>query len=430
MLDELDIQGGSVLDCAIAGGFLYLAGTFTSVNGLSKLGFAEIDLSTGQVTSYRPRFFGNVRKLIAIDDPAVGEQVVVLGDFDGIINNFPEFPGPGFNPTYLEGFGGYASLNTSTNTFTKRPGPDSNAFNMPQIRGAVYHTNTKVLWTFGNRLGGSQTIRGQNMLTNTFVNLPTSYNQLVGVPRLGTIAVNSVTDISIDQSTDIMYIIGDYFGMPWNSWDISDPENITEHTWKQGIFNGDPVSDTTKKIVQAESGKIFLAGTWPWGAIYPQGVIDQFQTTTTATSALASPNINVMLNAFPGSTGVGVRAMTSRGGKLYVLGSFTHVNEIAPGPALGLDPIPRSGFAMFDTTTGKVEGDYFDFGARTFITFGPPGTDPSNLRIVRSASCMVFHQEKLHLFGGFDTVDGYKVNNHFILRANGRKIDKKVAFYI
>jgi hypothetical protein len=101
---------GQVNTILVVGDRIYLGGTFTTVNGVSRSRLAAIDASTGELTDWAPRASTVVRALAASPD---GSRIYVGGDFRSVSG--------------VEGLGRLAAIDASSGAVDQTWKPQADA---------------------------------------------------------------------------------------------------------------------------------------------------------------------------------------------------------------------------------------------------------------------------------------------------------------
>lgn len=78
-LTDLDVGGETIISALVRNGMVYLAGTFTEVNGQPRLGLAAVDILTGVVQSWAPETDGYVA-----DMASFAGRIFLGGDFSSV----------------------------------------------------------------------------------------------------------------------------------------------------------------------------------------------------------------------------------------------------------------------------------------------------------------------------------------------------------
>ena len=365
-------------------GKLYLGGSFTSINGQPYNNFAEIDLSTGNPTSYRPIFDSAINKM-----EACGNKIVIAGTFKNINGQ----------SNYILAILDQPSLIIDS-AFTTLQITDNI---QSQINEVKYHQNSGYVFVGGTlsfTQGGSQR-KGMFIFNpNTFQVLPVS----------NIVQSDIYQSFDIDQVNNIIFYVKFVFGngATIGSLNLSNINSIAYGSWFPNITSS---SGSFGRIFYA-NGRVFLSSslsTLSYGANVFRGLISTF-----ANGFLDILRWDVVSNAFFGASNVS--KIFYQNGNYYIIGSWTNL----------FDGSQRPSFFVRDAVGNKFKGDNINFIGWQTITYINNAKIPSfSPSYITEA---VFDDNYLHFFGALPVVDGVMQNNgHYILNFDGTRIQKAFA---
>ena len=203
--------------------------------------------------------------------------------------------------------------------------------------------------------------------------------------------------------------------------------NITPFAWfPQCNLNRYPA-------INCANGKVFLSDAGGSGGVFvtdPSGYSHYGMVAVSAlTGVLDGINWEIAKNAFEGD--VHVSSVLYNNGYYYVGGSWTHVlcNGNQPGLTIQqeLYSAPRPSLMVRDSANGYAfKGDNIAFNGPTIIHYIPPSAFYQNEPDTISA--MVFDGNQLHLFGLMTWVDGQPGNTHYIMNADGTRLQARFLY--
>ena len=412
-------------------GYLYVGGSFTLINGITCSNFAVISLATGNLTGYLPLFDGNISSIACCS----GGLLVIGGGFSHvtarfvtIINGVQEgdvFVAPvscdslvimntnissnsGAGNLFNAFVGAFNALGITDKTSTYA-GPGNPQASISKIR---YHANSGYVFVGGQFwLSDGINIRQGLLAFNPSTNTLAPFNNLTNV--------QSFYYWDIDQASNKLYYSN--VGVPpylTSAWDLSNAPTITAYNWTPHVnFTHLPPS------IFCANGKVFLgsingsdqslctdaSGNQYFGAVAVDGV----------TAILDGVNWGFSKEAFDGDTDL--FSVVYNNGLYYLMGAWTHVLP----PTTGLSyKSPRPSLMVRDSTNGYAfVGDYISFQGPTIIHYIPPSVFETNEP--SSIYTSVLDGNELHLFGSFPWVDGQPVGVHYIMHADGTKIQQR-----
>ena len=412
MINQMKIEGGLAYTSIAYNGKLYLGGNFTSINGLPRSGFAEIDLSTGDLTSFAPLVSGYIGKFVLC-----GTKIVMYG--------------------YLTFLGGVsmssnlAMFDPATHTFSDPirssglvdiSGTISGNSAKANFFGMVYHQNSGNILVWGNLVyaqANSPTIPAASYL---LIFNPNAYVGVVNSPAMNSMKIRAA---DIDQSTNIMYCSGttpSYSGYVMRAFDLTDTSNITTTMWQIAglgyVAAGNAFVIGSKVYFTAGNGSgggfISIAGVEYRGMVAFDKVFGTLDPT----------NWSVWKNAAFGE--IYVYYMLNRNGLDYVFGNWTEVLAINNNSQfVGFS---RPSFMVRDSTTHEFVGDRIAFNGPTIIHYIPPSIFYQNEPAYIETA--LFDEDKLHVFGGIPWVDGVECNGHYIMNIDGTRIQQRAAVFL
>lgn len=394
MINQLDFNGGNVQSVASLNGVLYIGGLFSKVNGQTRYNVAAVDLTTGELLPFAPIFDAPV---YAVE--ACGSKVA----FGGI-----------FSHVNLIAIGKAVLYDPSLDTFSAAFGLSGYSFFdliIPTVIFSLgYHTASDTLY-IGGQFGinnGTNTL-GQLAAVNVTDGSVKPFN--LGFPLNFSIPSLSQTQsrcISIDQVNHRLYTICGPYPNVMRSFSIVDPNNISLFTWAPTTLPAGAIT------------KIFYLSPFVYVSSYTtsvNGVTQGFIATNAVTGANdLTQDIAVSKQAFQGD--VRVNAAAKSGNYLYVAGHFTNVKS---GSSTA-----RSCFCLFDLgNNANVLGENIDMSKYINIHYT---SDFQSLQ-PSSVTSMFLDGDRVHLFGNFLAIDGTAwTNGHYILGANGKRIQTKYIF--
>src|ERR1700722_2264421 len=141
MINQMSING--VVNCAVTmNGYLYIAGKFNAINGITYYNFAEINLSTGNLTSFIPRFDNAITAMDACTSSDTN-ILVVGGGFLNIDGNSNPYLALMFQSSHT--FGTNVIEGLGLQNFKS-----SGSLPFPTITETKFHTNSGFVFVCGS----------------------------------------------------------------------------------------------------------------------------------------------------------------------------------------------------------------------------------------------------------------------------------------
>jgi hypothetical protein len=294
---------GQVNTVLVVGDRIYLGGTFTTVNGLSRSRLAAIDASTGELTDWAPRASTVVRALAASPD---GSRIYVGGDFRSVSG--------------VTGLGRLAAIDASSGAVDETWKPQADA--------AV-----RALATVGERVyigGDFLTVDGQSRQRLAAVGGPSGTLD----PEWRPASNGKVRTLLPSSDGSSIYVGGDFTeinarGRPYLASLDSEVGYIRD--WQAAIAPNGLVWD-----LEVSGGHLYAAEGGNGGAI-------------------AAYDMDTGVRLWRQWTAGDVQAVAVLGDKVYIGGHFTSVGGNI-GSTQGR--VPRDAFAAFDAISGELDPNW------------------------------------------------------------------------
>lgn len=394
-------SNGNIARAARYQNSLFVAGNFTLMNGQARSNLAEIDLTTGDMTSFSPNVSGAVSDMFVFQD-----KLLIKGQFssvDGIslpygvvVFNLTtrQFSDPLISVTISK----YGSVsNGSTITWVKYL-PNSNSLVFSGLMSASQQATTRY---------GLFSINANSMVMSGIgsENQPFDYVQAMDV----------------DQINDRLYYVRwNYNGIAGRqkvgSYNVSNIDSPSNYTWGMSI---NPSNSWIDSLNFCDS-KIFAFGLRiSAGTQNASGIA----TSNAVNGAAVSFDWNIYNNTFPGVAKL--NRVFSFGNFIYVAGLFSHVTTAQA---------VRNSFYVRNKNTGDFVNETINFSFNRVVQAGSPSY--VQLYIVNEVRDAIIVEDKLYLFGGNFLVDGVLENNAYgspcmlALNADGTKIQKRIALLL
>lgn len=400
MINQLNING-IVYASVVLGSKLYIVGSFTTVNGLVRNSFVEIDLSTGDPTSFAPSFDGAIYGI-----EVCASSLIMFGGFSHV-NALSATS----HIVVLDQLSMVFSDPISTLGLTDVSGTIPGNAPTASILQIKYHQNSGYAFIVGTFAFS----RGAEIRKYLLTFNPTSW-QLAPIDALMNNFI--IRTLDIDQSSGIMYYAG--YTRIGNtptiaSFNISNSLTITNGSW---------LPPTPTQLggghILFSNNKVFLSSFNAGPAATINGIQYQgLMAFDSTTGAIDTSNWQLFKQVFQGEAYA--KQINFLNGKYYVLGHFSSILSN------GNDGIQRPSIFLRNTA-GSFFGENIAFNGPAIISYINGSHFYQNEPDVINSG--IFDGDKLHIFGYLPWVDGKPCNNHYIMNANGTRIQQRAAVFL